>query len=193
MAVFGDLERLIDDLYPYRWLIAILTIVAITLLAAVVYRRGWHLAIARHKLRTALVVVPLLIITIPVGWYLLSPLWTRTTIYEESPLAAAGVTVPGVAASTSTPRELAEDTPAVPALEQTPVSPPTPTPVEPTPTSEPTVTVETHDPQDDVPEPTRIRLSNPPQRSFPTQHQPRSPNQSLSRHLSPHQRCSRHG
>jgi hypothetical protein len=98
--------------------------------------------------------VPLLIITIPVGWYLLSPLWTRTTIYEESPLAAAGVTVPGVAAPTSTPRELAEDTPAVPALEQTPVSPPTPTPVEPTPTSEPTVTVETHDPQDDVPEPT---------------------------------------
>lgn len=104
MAIFGDLERLIDDLYPYRWPIAILAVLAIALLLAVAYRRGWHLALWQHKLRTAIVIVPLLIVTIPLAYYLLSPLWTRTTIIEESPLAiASNNTVQGVPAATSTP------------------------------------------------------------------------------------------
>ena len=106
MAVFGDLERLIDDIYPYRWLIAILAVVALSLLVTVAYRYGWHLALQRHKLRTALVTVPLLLVAIPLSYYLLSPLWTRTTVFEESPLAlaASNNTVPGAPAATSTPR-----------------------------------------------------------------------------------------
>lgn len=103
MAIFGDLERLIDDIYPYRWLIAILAVVALSLLLTVAYRYGWHRVLQRHKLRTALVTVPLLLVAIPLSYYLLSPLWTRTTVFEESPLAAASNNaVPGVPAATRT-------------------------------------------------------------------------------------------
>ena len=104
MEIFGDIERLIDDIYPYRWLVAA---VALSLLATTAYRRAWHRTLWRHKLRTALVTVPLLIVTIPLSYYLLSPLWTRTTVFEESPLAVAASasnnSIPGVAAATRTP------------------------------------------------------------------------------------------
>jgi hypothetical protein len=102
MDIFGDIERFVSDLYPYRWLIAALAVVGLALLATAGYRRGWHLALLRHKLRTTLVVVPLLVVSLPLAYYLLSPLWTRTTIIEESPLAAVSNSVPGVAAATRT-------------------------------------------------------------------------------------------
>ncbi|MEX1158322.1 MAG: DM13 domain-containing protein [Thermomicrobiales bacterium] len=128
MDIFGGIERFVSDLYPYRWLIAALTVVALALLATAAYRRGWHLALMRHKLRTALVVVPLLVVTLPLAYYLLSPLWTRTTIIEESPLAAVNNSVPGVTAATRT------------ATSPTPVAtnePPTATASNPAATSEP--------------------------------------------------------
>jgi hypothetical protein len=112
------------------------------------------MAIMRHKLRTMLVVVPLLAVAVPVSYYLLSPLWSRTTIYEESPLAAAGISVAGVPAATSTPPSMPTDgqgvtvtptaKPAMPAA--TRQSTPTSTPelpdatTEPTPVTEPTST-----------------------------------------------------
>ncbi|MDQ3547913.1 MAG: DM13 domain-containing protein, partial [Chloroflexota bacterium] len=79
--------------------------VALSLLATTAYRRGWHRTIWRYKLRTALVTIPLLIVTIPLSYYLLSPLWTRTTVVEESPLAVAASnnSIPGVPAVTRTP------------------------------------------------------------------------------------------
>lgn len=147
MAIFGDLERLIDDIYPYRWLVAVLAAVALSLLATTAYRRGWHLALRRHKLRTAFVTVPLLLVAIPLAYYLLSPLWTRTTVYEESPLAVAGNnTVPGVPAATSTPVAMAPTTPepptATPATESmlptATIEPQQPLAPDPTATSEPT-------------------------------------------------------
>lgn len=68
VAIIGEIERYASDLYPFRWLIAALGVVALALLLTVAYRRGWHLALGRHKLRTALVVVPLLIVTVPLAY-----------------------------------------------------------------------------------------------------------------------------
>ena len=161
MEIFGDLERLIDDIYPYRWLVVVPASLAGLLLATAAFHYGWHLAIMRHKLRTALVAVPLLVVAIPVSYYLLSPLWTRTTIYEESPLAAAQIAVAGVPAPTSTPTVATTDEmaateastvtsqltpPSAPespsaAIEPTPTGIPDPRPTnepEPEPTTEPT-------------------------------------------------------
>ncbi len=109
MEIFGNIERLVDDIYPYRWLVAALAAVAVMLLATVAYRYGWHLAVMRHKLRTTLIAVPLLVVAIPVSYYLLSPLWTRTTVYEESPLAGAGITVAGIPGATRTPTLVTTD------------------------------------------------------------------------------------
>jgi hypothetical protein len=136
VEIFGNLERLIDDIYPYRWFVAMLAAVAALLLATVVYRYGWHLVIARHRLRAALIAVPLLVIAIPVSYYLLSPLWTRTTIYEESPLAAVGVTVAGVPAATTTSMSMNADTMAAIASPTTELAMTTTT-TEPTPTTAP--------------------------------------------------------
>ena len=89
LSIFGDIERFVAELYPYRWP---LTIGALILLAAVIglgYRRGWHLVILRHKLASGLVAVALFAAAIPAGDYFLSPLWERSFLEEESPLAIA--------------------------------------------------------------------------------------------------------
>ncbi len=89
MSVFGDVERFVADLYPYRWP---LTIGALIFLAAVIgfgYRRGWHMVILRHKLASGLVAAAVLAVAIPAGNYFLSPLWERSFLEEESPLAMA--------------------------------------------------------------------------------------------------------
>src|SRR5687768_15475915 len=94
VEIFGDLERLIDDLYPYRWAITVAAVVLLGLLAAAGYARGWHRVIWRHRLLSAGIGVPLLLVAGIIGYYTLSPLWTRTTLYEESPLAAVALAQP---------------------------------------------------------------------------------------------------
>jgi hypothetical protein len=159
MEIFGHLERLIDDIYPYRWLVPVLAVVGTLLLATVAYRYGWHLAIMRHRLRTTLVTVPLLVISIPVSYYLLSPLWTRTTVYEESPLAAAGIAVAGVRSATATTTAMtdASDPTATPTIQ---VIRPTPT-TEPTSTQEPSIAAGEPTPTDDAPTPTTEQAPDP--------------------------------
>jgi hypothetical protein len=128
VSVFGDLERLIDDIYPYRWFVLALVLLASASIAVVGYRRGWHWAVARYKWQTALIVVLMLVILTPVGFYTLSPLWTRTTLDEASPLVAVSAagratSVPMVqqrvatttATTAATPRVIPTVTPAVPA------------------------------------------------------------------------------
>jgi Electron transfer DM13 len=53
------------------------------------YSKGLHLVLLRHKLATTMVGVPVLVLAIVVGNYLLSPLWERSYANEESPLAVA--------------------------------------------------------------------------------------------------------
>jgi hypothetical protein len=125
MSIFGDLERFASDLYPYRWPITIGVLVALTVAAAYALRRGWHMALWRHRLATALVAVPLLGVAVPAGWYTLSPLWERSHLEEASPLAlvemGGGLTDSGdaegtPAAPTTTPPQTTA-TPAAPVFE----------------------------------------------------------------------------
>src|SRR5687768_9617592 len=102
MEIFGELERLIDDLYPYRWAIAAAMAALLVLLGAAGYARGWHRAIWRHRLLSAAIGLPLLLVMLPLGYYTLSPLWTRTTLHEESPLAPIAMAQTGGSGMTAT-------------------------------------------------------------------------------------------
>lgn len=94
MSIFGDIERLVADLYPYRWPITIGLVLAATGFVALAWRQGWHLVVWRHRIASSLAIVVFLAAAIPLGNYLLSPLWERSLLEEASPLAeaAAGVT-----------------------------------------------------------------------------------------------------
>ena len=147
MEIFGDLERLIDDVYPYRWLVAALMAVIAVVFVTVAYRYGWHSVLWRRKRLTALVSIPLLVVAIPLSYYLLSPLWTRTTVVEESPLTAAARTnsVPGVPAATtpSTP-------PSSSMLDRQPTTTATPLAPVVTPTTDANVPIPTIVPTQDI-------------------------------------------
>jgi len=88
LNIFGQLENFIaDDLYPYRYVITPLLLIAAAALVYVAYSKGIHLTLLRHKLATTLIGVPVLILAIVAGNYLLSPLWERSHLEETSPLA----------------------------------------------------------------------------------------------------------
>ena len=104
MSIFGDIEELIADLYPYRWPITIGLVLALPASLAFAYRRGWHLVMSRHWLASTVVAAAVLAVAIPTGDYLLSPLWERSHLEEASPLAeAAGTATPAPAASPTPP------------------------------------------------------------------------------------------
>ena len=93
MATFGDLERALADLYPYRWAIGAVVIVLIVAFLAFGWWRGWHLWAWRYRKPLGVVSVPLLAITLWLGWSLGSPLFTNVTVDEAFPFAATA-TVP---------------------------------------------------------------------------------------------------
>ena len=84
---FGNLERLAADLYPYRWPIgaAFLAIVAGALTFA--YKRGWHLILIKHRVKTAVIGIPALAVFAFVAWDLGSPLFIDKTVEEEFPFS----------------------------------------------------------------------------------------------------------
>ena len=93
MATFGDLERALADLYPYRWAIGAVVIVLIAGVLAFGWWRGWHLWALRYRKPLGIVSVPLLLVTLWLGWSLGSPLFTNVTVEEAFPFAATA-TVP---------------------------------------------------------------------------------------------------
>ena len=94
MEIFGDIERLLASLYPYRWPIAIGLLVALAGVVAFGYRQGWHSVILRHRRSVGIVGVPTLTLVIIGGWFLLSPLVTSTTVEEELPFAFNAIVPP---------------------------------------------------------------------------------------------------
>lgn len=151
MELFGSLERLMSDLYPYRYAIAATAIALLLAAAGVVWWRGWHRVALRHPKVTLITAVIALAIAVPLGNYLLSPLWTRTTLVEESPLAAlassrdmatatpessSAMATPTASTATPTPsptRELARPTATTAAEGAASVASATPAPANPTP------------------------------------------------------------
>jgi hypothetical protein len=103
--MLGDIERFVAELYPYRWPLTIGALILIAAVLGLAYRRCWHLVILRHKLASGLVAVALLAAAIPAGDYFLSPLWERSFLEEESPLAIAAEATeqPGIIPETPSP------------------------------------------------------------------------------------------
>ncbi len=88
MNIFGDIERLFAELWPYRVPIAIGTIIVIAIIAYIARRRGWFAAARAHP-RTSIVAIFLVLVILgPVGWILGSPLFDRSTLVEP-PVAQA--------------------------------------------------------------------------------------------------------
>jgi Electron transfer DM13 len=95
LNVFGQLENFIaDDLYPYRYVITPLLILAVAAVVYVAYRMGLHQTMLRHKMATTLIGVPMIVIVVAAGDYFVSPLWERSHLEEASPLVAADVASP---------------------------------------------------------------------------------------------------
>lgn len=87
MNIFGDLERLVAQLWPFRVPIAIVAIILLTVFAYVAWRRGWFTAARAHP-RTSIVAIVLVVVIVgPLAWVLGSPLITRTRVVEETPVA----------------------------------------------------------------------------------------------------------
>lgn len=132
MSIFGDLERVLADLYPYRVPLTLGGLALFAALATLIVRRGWHRPVQgwvdRNRLPSALIALVFLAVTLPTGYYLLSPLWERTTLVEASPLdsatvatliddasatPAAGTPVPsGDTTATPAPSDVSDATPA---------------------------------------------------------------------------------
>ena len=88
---FGRLETFFSDvIYPVwpLWL----ALFAAGLVSAVIlsYRLGWHRIALQHRLLTSVSMALILAISVPVGWYTISPLVDRDTVCEASPIPGAG-------------------------------------------------------------------------------------------------------
>jgi hypothetical protein len=105
MNFIGDLERAFATaLYPNRVAIAILTMVGVIALVVVARRRGWLAAARRHPARTSLLVGAFLVVALPIGWYLGSPLLIRTELVEAAPTIAPAASAPTVPVPTARDR-----------------------------------------------------------------------------------------
>ncbi|MFV2062273.1 MAG: DM13 domain-containing protein [Chloroflexota bacterium] len=90
MNFIGDIERLVADLWPFRVPIAIVLIVSLAIFGYIAWRRGWYrVATSRPRLSLGVVLL-VLVIGGPIAWVLGSPLFIRTELQEEVPVAAAG-------------------------------------------------------------------------------------------------------
>lgn len=126
---FDDLQRtFFDSLYTYRIPIAVgATIVAVVVLL-VAWRQGWFAAARRHPARAGALVVLVLAVGLPMGWYLASPLWVRTELVEPDPVAVVDPTPGPVAVSTAAPAAPSRSPAAIPSATS---RPPGPTPFAP--------------------------------------------------------------
>jgi hypothetical protein len=119
MPSIGDIANdIAHAMYELRIPVAIGSIAALSVAIVVARRLGWFTAARRHPRRTASIVAVLLAVTAPVGWYLGSPIFIRTSLVE----AEAAV----VAASRS-PRLTSPPAPSAVAS-ASPTAPPSPSP-----------------------------------------------------------------
>jgi len=124
MSWIGDLERAFaTNLYPLRVPIAIGLVVLLVAFVWFARRRGWFAAARRHPFRTGTLLAILLVVGIPTGWYLGSPLFIRTSLEEPAPSIAA-VAQPTPTAAAPAPTTVTVGPTAPPAQTQPPLAAP---------------------------------------------------------------------
>ena len=85
-SIFGELEQFgAEVIYPYRWWFALVALLALAGAGYIAYQRRLDRVVAAHWVLALAITVPVLVVGIPAGYYLLSPLWERTTLIEVSP------------------------------------------------------------------------------------------------------------
>ena len=123
LNIFGELERFTtEELYPYRYVITPIVIALALGALYAAYRLGAHLWVRRNPVASAAIGVPVVVVAVIAANYFLSPLWERSVLEEESPLAAlsaeptATAASGGVSAAPSIPSEpaVAASTPSMP-------------------------------------------------------------------------------
>lgn len=75
--------------YDLRLPIAIATGVAVVIGVIVAHRLGWFAAARRHPGRTVVLAVVGALVILPVAFYTISPLFIRSTLVEDAPVAVA--------------------------------------------------------------------------------------------------------
>jgi hypothetical protein len=116
MEWIGDLERAFAAaIYPNRVAVAVGLLVLLAAVALIARRRGWYAAARRHPGRTVAILVPVLAITLPLGWYLGSPLFLSNRVDEPAPvLSGAGRSAAPTASAPSLPSPSASTAPPSP-------------------------------------------------------------------------------
>ena len=89
--------------YDLRLPIALVSVVLLVVATVVAYRLGWFAAARRHPWRTTIVAVVTLAVVLPIGVYTVSPLFIRSTLVEDAPIAVADVSPSPSAPPTSAP------------------------------------------------------------------------------------------
>lgn len=127
MPSIGDIGNdIAHALYEFRVPVAIAS-VGLVLLAAVVARRlGWVQDARRHPGRTGAILVCALAVMAPVGWYLGSPIFIRTSLVEAEPGAGYGGAGPAASATGFAPTFTTQPPAAVPSTEIAPSAAATP-------------------------------------------------------------------
>ncbi len=88
---YGDIERFLAGLYPYRWPIIAAGLVVVAALIAFAFRRGWHLVLRQHWRLSLTVATPVLVLAVFGGWMFISPLFIDVTVEEEFPFALEAI------------------------------------------------------------------------------------------------------
>jgi hypothetical protein len=126
--------QLLEDLWPaftgalydHRIPLLVGTVVGVLVLLLAARRRGWFAAARRHRGRAAVLGVAALAVALPLGWYLASPIFLRTELYEPAPVTA--VASAGPSAATAPPATPSHPTSSPPSASATPIATPMPTP-----------------------------------------------------------------
>ena len=93
MNIFGDLERFfVDVIYPVRVPLAIALVVGMAAFVLIAWRRGWFAVARAHPRPVVVGLVLLLAVAGPLGWVVGSPLFIRSELVEETPVAVAAST-----------------------------------------------------------------------------------------------------
>ncbi|HYH92455.1 MAG TPA: DM13 domain-containing protein [Candidatus Saccharimonadales bacterium] len=129
MSSIGDLANDIARwLYEQRIPVAMASILVFVLAVAAAKRLGWLAAARRHPARTGIVVLVVLAVSAPLGWYLGSPIFIRTSLVEPAPVASLRPVASPPTRSSSAP--VVSTAPSA-ASSDVPAAPPTPIAFEP--------------------------------------------------------------
>lgn len=128
MPSIGELANdVARTLYALRVPVAILSIAAAVAIVVVAIRLGWVAAARRHPRRSALAVGVALVVMLPAGWYLGSPIFIRTSLVEAAPSVAPPLALSAPPSLAPSPEPIATPSASI-APTQAPTQSPTPAP-----------------------------------------------------------------